>query len=50
MKLYVENADQIKGCTADDRGRITLESEYAGETVQIAVLEREHDDDENESN
>lgn len=45
MKVLVEaDSDDIhEEITADGRGRITLGSEYAGETVSVAVVEREED-------
>lgn len=39
MKVYVESADQIVETTADSRGRINLGMDYAGEDVQLAILE-----------
>lgn len=39
MKVYIESKDQIVEKTADARGRVTLGSEYAGEEVQLAILE-----------
>lgn len=43
MKILVETDDDelVKDVTADGRGRITLGSEYAGEVVSVAVVERE---------
>ena len=34
-----ELPDEIKKLKADHRGRINLGSEYAGETVRVAVIE-----------
>lgn len=39
MKVYVESKDDIKELTADNRGRVYLGSEYADETVQLAILD-----------
>ena len=39
MQIEVSAADIKSGKKADDRGRITLGSEYGGETVTVAVLE-----------
>jgi len=41
MKLEVEPSDIKSGKKADDRGRVTLGSKYAGKTVTVAVLEVE---------
>ncbi len=41
MKVYVESKDDIIERTADDRGRITLGSEYAKKDVTVAVLDEE---------
>lgn len=43
MKILVETDDDelVKDVKADGRGRVTLGSEYAGETVSVAVVERE---------
>ncbi len=43
MKVLVEtDSDELhEDLNADGRGRITLGSEYAGETVTLAVVERE---------
>ena len=38
MQIGVSASD-IKSKKADDRGRVTLGSEYAGKTVTVAVLE-----------
>lgn len=40
MKVEVSATD-IEERKADDRGRVTLGSEYAGQTVTVAVLEVE---------
>jgi len=42
MKVLVETDDELieKDLSADGRGRVTLGSEYAGETVTVAVVER----------
>lgn len=37
--------DEVVEVTADDRGRVTLGSEYDGETVALAVLSRDDDDE-----
>ena len=44
MRIYVESKEQIIEKRADSRGRVTLESEFANEEVQLAVLEVEDDD------
>jgi hypothetical protein len=36
---------QIEQLKADDRGRVTLGAEHAGETVTVAVLDVEGADD-----
>lgn len=43
MKVFIDtDTDElIEGLKADGRGRITLGSEYAGETVSVAIVERE---------
>lgn len=43
MKIFVEtDSDELlEELNADGRGRITLGSEYAGETVSVAVVKRE---------
>lgn len=43
MKVYVEtDSDElVEEIKADARGRVTLGSEYADETISIAVVERE---------
>jgi hypothetical protein len=38
MKVDVEVSDLVERAT-DDRGRLTLGSEYADKTVTVAVLE-----------
>jgi len=38
MKVDVEVSDLVER-TTDDRGRLTLGSEYADKTVTVAVLE-----------
>jgi len=43
MKVYVESKEQIVERKADDRGRVTLGSEYADEEVQIAILDADED-------
>lgn len=40
MKIEVDPVD-VNEKTADDRGRVTLGSEYAGQTVTVAVVEVE---------
>lgn len=42
MKLEVKATD-VEEKNADDRGRITLGSEYANKTVTVAVLDVEED-------
>lgn len=44
MKVTVEAKD-VEEITADDRGRINLGMEFSGETVTVAVLEREAESD-----
>jgi len=46
MRILIESdSDELhEEVTADSRGRITLGSEYAGETVSVAVVEREDED------
>jgi hypothetical protein len=40
------SASEIRAAKkADDRGRVTLGSEYAGKTVTVAVLEVEVEDE-----
>lgn len=43
VKIMIESdSDELhEELTADSRGRITLGSEYAGEVVSVAVIERE---------
>jgi len=41
MKIEIEPSDIKSGKKADDRGRVTLGSEYAGKTVTVAVVEVE---------
>lgn len=43
MRILIEtDSDELhEDIKADSRGRITLGSEYAGETVSVAVVERE---------
>jgi hypothetical protein len=43
MKVDVEVSDLVER-TTDDRGRLTLGSEYADKTVTVAVLEVEGDE------
>jgi hypothetical protein len=43
MKVDVEVSDLVERST-DDRGRLTLGSEYADKTVTVAVLEVEGDE------
>jgi len=44
MQIEVSAADIKSEKKADDRGRITLGSEFAGETVTVAVLEVDDED------
>ena len=44
MQIGVSASD-IKSKKADDRGRVTLGSEYAASTVTVAVLEVKDEDD-----
>jgi hypothetical protein len=39
MQIEVSASDIKSEKRADDRGRVTLGSEYAGKTVTVAVLE-----------
>jgi len=50
MKVLVETDDELieKDLSTDGRGRVTLGSEYAGETVTVAVVERSADTDDKE--
>jgi len=43
MQIDVSASDIKSQKKADDRGRITLGSEHAGETVTVAVLEVKDD-------
>ena len=45
MQIEVSASDIKSGKKADDRGRVTLGSEYAGKTVTVAVLEVEDEGD-----
>jgi len=45
MQIGVSASDIKSDKKADDRGRVTLGSEYADETVTVAVLEVEDEDD-----
>jgi len=45
MQIEVSASDIKSEKKADDRGRVTLGSEYAGKTVTVAVLEVEDEDD-----
>lgn len=44
MQVEIDVTD-IEERKADDRGRVTLGSDYAGKTVTVAVLEVEDDTD-----
>ena len=44
MQIEVSASDIKSAKKADDRGRITLGSEYAGNTVTVVVLEVEDED------
>jgi hypothetical protein len=46
MQIEVSASDIKSGKKADDRGRVTLGSEYAASTVTVAVLEVKDEDDE----
>lgn len=37
IQFEVDDPDDIKTLTADSRGRISIGSEYAGETVSVAI-------------
>lgn len=41
IHVKTDSDDLHEELTADGRGRITLGSEYAGEVVSVAVVERE---------
>ena len=41
MNVEISPSDIKSDKKADDRGRVTLGSEYAGKTVTVAVLEVE---------
>jgi len=45
MQIEVSASEIKPAKKADDRGRITLGSEFARETVTVAVLEVEDEDD-----
>jgi hypothetical protein len=45
MQIEVSASDIKSARKADDRGRVTLGSEFAGKTVTVAVLEAEDEDD-----
>jgi hypothetical protein len=45
MQIEVSASKIKSGKKADDRGRVTLGIEYARETVTVAVLEVEDEDD-----
>jgi hypothetical protein len=45
MQIEVSASDIKSDKKADDRGRVTLGSEYARETVTVAVLSVEDEDD-----
>ena len=44
MQIEVSASDIKSGKKADDRGRVTLGSEFAGKTVTVAVVEVEDND------
>lgn len=41
MQLELDDFDHIRTYPADDRGRITLGKDYAGEDVKVVVVETE---------
>jgi hypothetical protein len=45
MQIQVSASDIKSEKRSDDRGRVTLGSEYADRTVTVAVLEVEDEDD-----
>ena len=45
MQIKLSASDIKSQKKADDRGRVTLGSEYAGKTVTVAVLEVNDEDD-----
>ena len=45
MQIEVSASDIKSDKKADDRGRVTLGSEYAGKSVAVAVLEVKDEDD-----
>ena len=48
MQIGVSASEIKSSKKADDRGRVTLGSEFAGKTVTVAVLEAEDDVEEHE--
>lgn len=46
METTVQNPDEVIQCEVDDRGRINLGVEYAGDTVKLAVGVIEESDEE----
>lgn len=38
MQLEIDEFQEVIEKTADDRGRVTLGKEYAGQTVEIVVV------------
>ena len=45
MQIQVSASEIKSSKKADDRGRVTLGSEFAGKTVTVAVVEVEDEDD-----
>jgi len=43
--VKTDSDELIEEVTADSRGRITLGSDYANETVSVAVVEREQSEE-----
>ena len=46
MRIEVSASEIKSDKKADNRGRVTLGSDYAGQTVTVAVLEVKDEDDE----
>lgn len=49
MKLQIDSKDQIVEAETDSRGRITLGTKYADQTVQLAILEEDLDGDDEDA-
>lgn len=44
MKIHIESKDDIKELKGDNRGRVSLGPEYANREVQLAILDTDDDD------